>query len=307
MFHFTTFRPVNQFHRFKHMLKNIIFFLILFVATSCSSYHFEQPEYVVNTTETKEINLKKVYNFRDLGGLLNKDGKKLKTGKIYRSANLEKLKATSFKDFQELEIEKIIDLRTLQEIKDKPDHLPTTIQYINLRAFEDKGDQLTEARKLVLKGKVNGEDAKQRMLDFYTEYVTEKPEVVKQIVHEILNADEAVLFHCTAGKDRTGIISALIMEILNYDKEIIFEEYLQSNNQREKIIKKRLRLANNLHFIYPKMDIAVLEKLSWIERSYLQKSFDTIDEKYGSMDNYIKNVLDISDEDRRKYQLKYME
>lgn len=274
---------------------------------SCSSYRFVQPEYAQNNSEIKEVNLKKVYNFRDIGGLKNKDGKKLKRGKIYRSANLEKLKTSSFKDFEKLGIKKIIDLRTLQEIEDKPDHLPSTVEYINLRAFDDKGDQLTEARKLVLKGKVNATDVNMRMLDFYTEYVTEKPEIIKQIIHEILETDEAILFHCTAGKDRTGIVSALLMKILNYDNEAIFSTYLQSNNQRDKIIKKRLKLARNLHFLYPKMDIGVLEKLSWIERSYLQKSFDTIDEKYGSMDNYIRNVLEVSDEDRRNYQEKYME
>ncbi|WP_333663540.1 tyrosine-protein phosphatase [Chishuiella changwenlii] len=289
------------------MLKNIIFLLIISITISCSSYRFSQPEYGVNNGDNKEIKLKKVYNLRDLGGIENQDNKKLKTGKIYRSSNLEKLKSSSFKDLEKLGIKQVIDLRTLQEIEDKPDHLPSDVEYTNLRAFEDKGDQLTEARKLVLKGKVNAEDAEKRMLDFYVEYVTEKPEVIKQIIHEILDAEQPVLFHCTAGKDRTGIVSALLMKILNFDDETIFQTYLQSNNQREKIIKKRLKLANNLHFLYPKMDIGVLEKLSWIERSYLQKSFDTIDEKYGSMDNYIREVLGISDEARRSYQAKYME
>jgi protein-tyrosine phosphatase len=71
------------------------------------------------------------------------------------------------------------------------------------------------------------------MLDFYKEYVTENPETIKKIITEILESDQPVLYHCTAGKDRTGITTALILTILKFDKETIYNDYLLSNNYRK--------------------------------------------------------------------------
>jgi protein-tyrosine phosphatase len=157
----------------------------------------------------------------------------------------------------------------------------------------------------VLKGKVSGADAEKRMLDFYRNYVTEHPEVIRKIVTEILESDTPVLYHCTAGKDRTGMITALILTVLRFDKETIVNDYLLSNNYREKLVGQRLRLAGNLHFIYPKLDIRILEKLSWVEKAYLEAAFNEISKKYGSTDRYIQEVLGISEGKREEYIRKF--
>ncbi|HEX7869419.1 MAG TPA: tyrosine-protein phosphatase, partial [Chryseobacterium sp.] len=159
--------------------------------------------------------------------------------------------------------------------------------------------------KLVLKGKVKGSDANQRMLDFYKNYVTENPEIIKKIIHEILDSEDPVLYHCTAGKDRTGIITALILTILKFDRETIDNDYLLSNNYRKKLVQKRLHLAKNLHFLYPKMDLNVIEKLSWVELNYLNVAFLEINKKYGSIDTYIHQELGISENKRNEYILKF--
>ncbi|WP_426481892.1 tyrosine-protein phosphatase [Chryseobacterium sp. R2ACT005] len=271
---------------------------------SCRTQHFETPEYGKNETE-KVIHIKKVTNFRTVGNIKNVDGRTLKEGKFYRSAHLHKLKKKSFNDFEKLGIKEIIDLRNSKEIAEKPDQLPSGIVYKKYSAFEDEGDQLAQARKLVLKGKVNASDADKRMIDFYREYVTENPETIKKIIIEILESEDPVLYHCTAGKDRTGITTALILTILRFDKETIYNEYLLSNNYRKEMVEKRLRLANRLHFIYPKMDLQVLENLSWVEKRYLDAAFGEIDKKYGSIDVYIQQVLGISDAKRTEYIQKF--
>jgi len=263
--------------------------------------HLSAPEYGKNVTE-KDIEIKKVHNFRTVGNIKNVDGRTLKEGKFYRSGHLYQLKKKSFKEIENLGIKEIIDLRNSKEIAQKPDHLPSEIIYKNYSAFEDEGDQLDQAKKLVLKGKV---DADTRMLEFYKDYVTENPEIIKKIITEILESDHPVLYHCTAGKDRTGITSALILTILKFDKETIYNDYLLSNNYRQKLVDKRLHLANNLHFLYPKMDINVLEKLSWVEVDYLDAAFNEINKKYGSVDNYIQQVLGISENKRQEYIQKF--
>lgn len=271
---------------------------------SCKTQHLSAPEYGKMTT-LPEIGIKKVYNFRTVGNIKNKDGKTLKEGKFYRSANLFKLKRNSFKKMNNLGIKEIIDLRNSKEIARKPDRLPEGIIYKNQSAFEDEGDQLDQARKLVLKGKVNSADAEKRMLDFYTNYVTEHPEVIREIITGILESETPVLYHCTAGKDRTGIITALILTVLRFDKQTIYNDYLLSNNYRKSFVDKRLSLARNLHFIFPKLDIGVLEKLSWVETAYLDAAFNEINKKYGSVDRYIQVVLRISENKREEYILKF--
>ena len=288
----------------KELIRTSVFAISLLCIFSCKTQHFETPEYGKNETE-KVIKIKKVHNFRTVGSIKNTEGRTLKSGIFYRSAHLHKLKRKSFDQIEQLGIKEIIDLRNSKEIFQKPDHLPNGITYKKYSAFEDEGDQLSQARKLVLKGKVNASDADKRMIDFYREYVTENPETIKTIITEALESKGAILYHCTAGKDRTGIVTALILTILKFDKETIYNEYLLSNNFRKGLVEKRLKLANNLHFLYPKMDLQVLEKLSWVEKRYLDAAFGEIDKKYGSMDAYIQQVLGISDTKRREYIQKF--
>lgn len=271
---------------------------------SCNTQTFSAPEYGILKTE-KQFEIKKVTNFRTIGNIKNIDGRILKEGMLYRSAHLHQLKKKSIKTLENLGIKEIIDLRNSKEISQKPDQLSDTFIYKNYSAFEDEGDQLDQAKKLVLKGKVKGSDADERMLDFYKNYFTENPGIIKEIIHEILDSENPVLYHCTAGKDRTGIITALILTILKFDRATIENDYLLSNNYREKMVLKRLHLAHNLHFLYPKMDLNVIEKLSWVEKNYLETAFSEIDKKYGSIDIYIHQNLGISENKRNEYILKF--
>lgn len=286
------------------LIKISVFTISLCCIVSCKTQHFETPEYGKNEAE-KVIQIKKVTNFRTVGNMKNVDGRTLKEGMFYRSAHLHKLKKKSFEEIEKLGIKEIIDLRNSKEIAGKPDQLPSAVNYKKYSAFEDEGDQLAKAKKLVLKGKVNASDADKRMISFYREYVTENPEMIKKMITEILESTDPILYHCTAGKDRTGITTALLLTILKFDKETIYNEYLLSNNYRKELVQKRLRLANTLHFLYPKMDLKVLEKLSWVEKRYLDAAFEEIDKKYGSADTYIQQALGISDSKRNEYIRKF--
>lgn len=288
----------------RQLIKISFLVIISSCVFSCKTQTFSAPEYGISKTDN-QFEIKKVTNFRTIGNIKNIDGRILKEGKFYRSAHLHKLKKRSFKTFENLGIKEIIDLRNSKEISQKPDKLSDAFIYKNYSAFEDEGDQLNQAKKLVLKGKVKGSDADQRMLDFYKNYVTENPEIIKKIIHEILDSETPVLYHCTAGKDRTGIITALILTILKFDRTTIYNDYLLSNNYRKQLVQKRLHLANNLHFLYPKMDLNVIEKLSWVEKNYLETSFSEIDKNYGSIDIYIHQNLGISENKRNEYILKF--
>ena len=282
------------------------YYSLFFFIVSCKTYNSAQTEFSTYS-DKNQVEIKNVNNFRYLGGIKNMEGKVLKDSLIYRSGNLHQLKKSSFNQLEKMNITKVIDLRTKQEITKEPDRLPKNVSLQVYSAFEDKNDEMGNAKNLALKGKISKKDADQRMIKFYTDYVSENPEVIKKIITDILDSKQPVLYHCTAGKDRTGMITALILKVLKFDDSVIFEEYLQSNNLRKKIIQQRLNLAHTFHFVYPRLDIGVVEKTSWIERKYLRSAFDEIDKKYGSMDNYIHQVLGISESQREIYIQKFLQ
>lgn len=288
----------------KNYLKLAFIFPAFFALFSCASYRYTEPEFS-GLSLGNSVKMGKVHNFRYLGGIKNSEGKTLRDSIFFRSGNLSKLKKSNWRKLDALKISKIIDLRTKDEAAKKPDIIPNHIKYINIPAFEDREDELTQARKLVLSGEIRKDAAEKRMLDFYTDYPVENPAAIRKIIHEILDSPAPVLYHCTAGKDRTGIISMLILKILNFSDDAVMQEYLLSNNQRKNVIEKRLNLAKRLHFVYPQMDIEVLEKLSWIERNYLNAAISSIEKKYGSVDNYIAEALAISPSQREFYIQKF--
>jgi protein-tyrosine phosphatase len=113
----------------------------------------------------KKYQIKKVHNFRTVGSIKNADGRTLKEGSFTEVPIFINLKRNLLMILKTWDKE-IIDLRNSKEIAQKPDHLPDGIIYKKYSAFEDEGDQLAQAKKLVLKGKVNASDADKRMIDF---------------------------------------------------------------------------------------------------------------------------------------------
>jgi len=249
----------------------------------------------------RRIYLRKVPNFRDIGGIKTQEGKTIVWGKIFRSGHLNGLSRRGIKTVEELGVATIVDLRTAEEISKKPDRYADSTRYFNYNAFEEEQDQLIKTRRAVFKGTISAEESIALLKDFYGYYPTENTEIISKIIKTLLDQNHAVLFHCSAGKDRTGLISALILSILKVDRETIYQEYLLSNNYRQKSIEKQLRWIPIGRLVYPSLNQEVVENFSWINTRYLQAAFDEIDLKYGSMDNYILQALHISNSERQFY------
>lgn len=251
------------------------------------------------------IVLANVSNFRDLGGYVTQENRQVVWGKFFRSGHLHHLKQREYDAFKALNITEVIDLRTDKEIAKKPDQLPKGTKHMVRQAFEDSEDMFTKTRKDVLKGLVTPKQSDSLVSTFYSLYTFDRPEVMQQIFLEILSNKEAVLFHCSAGKDRTGMVAAILLSILKVDRETIIQDYLLSNNYRKDQITSLMKLAKVGKIVYPKVDYQVIENFSWIKAIYLQAMFDSIEHKYGSMDNYIREVLKISDEERQMIIARY--
>ena len=107
---------------------------------------------------------------------------------------------------------------------------------------------------------------------------------------------EPTLFHCTAGKDRTGFACALILLIIGVPYETVINEYLFSNYCINRTIDKQLdRVCRNMNI--NRSDGNKILPLLTVDISYIESAFNTIKLNYGDVNNYIKKGLEISEEE----------
>lgn len=239
------------------------------------------------------IGLEHTVNFRDLGGLKTKDGKTVRKGFIFRSDNLSKLGTDDFEAFSALRIAAVYDLRTDHEIAGKEDHLPANVRYVHTPVVQDNAGEIKGLKKRVLNGEITEQQAKDMTAKFYADAVTIHADAVKDILKQITRSEQPVLYHCSAGKDRTGIVSALILSILNVDRQVIVDDYLVSNYYRRDRAEKTLGKAKLGRVIKPKLNMKAIEVLSTVDESFINATFNAIDSAYGGMEPFIQNKLGI--------------
>ena len=154
----------------------------------------------------------------------------LKKGLLYRGESLYKLSPK----YQKLLIDKfhikvIVDLRTKQERESEPDYDLSGVKniHIPLINMEEMGASSTE------ESKENAAATQQLpdMFKYYRLFIKEiRKEAWTKIFNVLLEEDGAIMFHCTQGKDRTGIVTAMILTLLGADKETIYHDYLLTNS-----------------------------------------------------------------------------
>ncbi|HWV28650.1 MAG TPA: tyrosine-protein phosphatase [Dyadobacter sp.] len=253
------------------------------------------------------LGLENTVNFRDLGGLKTKDGKTVRKGLIYRSDNLSKLESKQFGQFNALRIASVYDLRTDHEIEGKEDHLPAVVHYRHTPVVEDNAGEIKGLKKRVLNGEITEQQAKDMTARFYADAVTVHVGAVKAILNDITASDQPVLYHCSAGKDRTGIVSALILSILNVDRQLIVDDYMLSNYYRRNRAEKTLGKAKLGRIIKPKLNMDAIEILSTVDERFIRATFNAIDSTYGGIDPFIENQLGIDRATRLKLVAKFTE
>ena len=140
------------------------------------------------------------------------------------------------------------------------------------------------------------------MLNVYTQVVIAESanEAYKTFLHELLNADGASLWHCSAGKDRAGFATILVLYLLDFDMETIFDDYLGTNHYYTPKVNKMIDF-------YGEDYTDTLWSVFGVEKEYLERLFSVINENYGSFDNYLLNALAIDEEFKLRFKKKYLE
>lgn len=245
---------------------------------------------------SRVIHLRTVSNLRTLAGLKSADGKSVKNDILFRSAALGK---ASDKDLvilrDKLKIKKTIDLRTNAEKDKAPDRTVEGIEYIYLpisrKTLPGISREITPEDKYSISS-----DMIPDMTEMYERIIKDSEcqvnfgIVLKTIMSQ---RDGAILWHCTAGKDRCGMVTLFILSMLEISKEDIMRDYMLTNFSSFDavkyfililLLKRDLKLAKKIYKAYI------------VKRSYLQSAIDTMDRDFGGIKNYIINQLGISND-----------
>ncbi len=251
------------------------------------------------------IEFQKVLNFRDLGGIRTQDGKQIKWGKIYRSGKLHKLRPEEFESLKDMDIATVIDLRTDGEVEEDPDRIPPNegIQWVHVPISGVTDEDLHKTKKDIKKQTPEVFDGEGKMQTVMTRFVEQGTPDFARIFDLLLERGEnGVVYHCTAGKDRTGLLTALILAALGVDDETIRQDYLLSNYYRYDRIERNARLGAHILGIDGAASRAVMD----VRLSYLQASFDAIIAEYGSIESYLKDGLGLDDQKRARLRELYL-
>lgn len=233
------------------------------------------------------IKLKSGKNFRDLGGVTLKDGSVLPKGKYLRGKSLFGLKKRDV-DYlvQTYGLKTVIDLRTNQEIEEKPNPRIEGITYVHMPIFNEATAGITREYGT---HKLGALKVMRNMQDVYRS-MTEEPWLgnLVDVVVKILKMDDSelpVLFHCSVGKDRTGIIAALLLYYYGASEDDIIYDYLYTNKTN-----RGLRLVVRPAVFAALRSHKVAKKVAGSLRAdirYYEAFFDGIKAQYGNIENFI--------------------
>ena len=256
------------------------------------------------------IKFEKLNNTRDLGSLINNDGKKIKSHKLIRSGALFNA-SNSDKKLLKYLVDTIIDFRTEIEREEKPDPIIEGIKIIPIEVMGNKSTGITKEKGFqasLIDLMRNADTCKSFMINLYKGFFEESCLEGYRKFFSILLEDhpKGILFHCTAGKDRTGFAAILIEYILGISKEDILEDYMYT----EECSKDEIDYLTNYYVDKIKNNVEEVTKAVRNafapQEEYLEILEKEIIKRYQSIDKFLEKELGIDKDKIMKLQSLYL-
>ena len=237
-------------------------------------------------------------NLRDLGGLTTSDGHTVRTGQLFRSGHLCDLGDADRAIVRSLGLQTIVDLRRPAEADVKPHPDLPSVDVVGISVSSDDNEFAVVANAMLdPRAEPLGPD---HITNYFRTLVTDHIDRYRPVFDLATDPDrQPLLFNCTAGKDRTGVVAAVLLRILGVDDNLVMADYLLSNEVRRSWIETakvdhRQRIAHHLGITpaeVPEERMASSRALLYCREDYLCAVLDTAEARWGSWDGFVADGL----------------
>lgn len=244
----------------------------------------------IETATSQRLQIEGSHNLRDLGGIGSAGGSQIRSGLIFRSGSLERLTTAGVNGLLALGIGMIFDLRSAPERNHSPTHWLANHDVGRWQL--DGNDTLGDPKPLLAQSLTSAEKTRSMMRNVYQTLPIHHRETYAALFHALARSEHPILFHCSAGKDRTGVATALLLALLGVGRPKIDADYLETNAAVD---------ATTQMFLSDPRNAAALNASahSWrpmmiADTSYLDAMFEAIYAAHGSVESYVQTQLDVS-------------
>ncbi len=243
------------------------------------------------------MNLRKELNFRELGGIVCDDGRHVKKGQFYRCGALADLNEEELQEIRALHIRHIFDFRSNYESSRDPDPYIEGAQVHLVNAMTDRnGNPLdfSPAGIEKIQKQISTADGRALLTGMY--YNLPFSGAYQEMFAVIRREETPILFHCSAGKDRTGIAAVLILMMLGVSEEDALDDYMLTNEYRAPVIEHFMMRMKEV--IGDEKDLEPLIAFEGVARENAEVSLQAIRERCGDFETYLMTQFGITAEER---------
>ena len=240
-------------------------------------------------TANREIRLQGAPNFRDIGGHATTDGRCVRRGQIFRSGELSNISDADLDTLCDLDIAYVADLRSIKEGNLLRTRWPGGMKTEHHRAdismaLQLNGRPLTD----VLRDDPTPNGAARVVGEGFRQIPDLCGPALKTITERLAVGPGAVLFHCTNGRDRTGVVSAMLLYQLGATREAIVQDFMTTNDRLdvERVIENSIKMFRDALGIPVSRETMALCTL--VRPEYIDIMFDSVAEQYGSPEDYLR-------------------
>ncbi len=259
----------------------------------------------LDNTNTRIVSLDGGINFRDIGGYVNSQGRAVKWRKIMRCGHLARLSDADLDRLEAMGVSKIHDFRRKDEQTQSPSRA-VRAEFID--DYQISIGDISRFWEFLFGGELTADSSHQLVVNSYRSCIdVVVPEFSRFMRHIVDNGDSASVFHCSAGKDRTGMAAALILSALDVPRETIVEDYMLTLQHYDsdaliEIVEGHLRDAK-----VEEWDRDWLIPYCSVHQDNIIAFLEAIDERYGDVKTYLTSALGLSVADLEKMHSCYLD
>ena len=245
-------------------------------------------------------------NFRDIGGYQGLGGKKTKWNKIYRSDSLSSLSDNDQVKLAQMKVKIDCDLRSTHEQEIAPDKRWSGVEVLDCHVYaEDASGDLVEKNHPLYKFLHQIPKVEGYLGQIYQNVLLSKEgqNAFRKVFDQLINLpeDKALVYHCSAGKDRTGMVTALILTGLGVDDETIAQDYLLTNQLYSFGLRKQIPSDSEMIKLVNQMNVTAGEGRA------IKGITTTLREGFGGFETYFTKILGFTKDDLEKLRNLYLE